>query len=283
MVENIDSKAIENNVHEGMDSLHQMLLYMLTELERVSHITGLRYFLTYGTLIGAVRERSLIGWDVDADVFVPVDDYDALCTALSSLLPSDLCVYSPLSVPNYEYTFARIGYRGIDHKIVRVDLIPLGSGPRRQTARIAYSLYVRFVNLFYMLKLVPLEEKIHYGFRKKLITRFAKAVLALIPSPLLLSGVTWIRRKRFAGRTLADSCGWFGPRRQFFDADWFANTTRVELGDQLFNGPSGAHRFLEWVYGDYMNPVSAEEQEKQLRFAHRYYLTPLRQMGVIAN
>jgi lipopolysaccharide cholinephosphotransferase len=284
LIEDIGRKAVdEDPASNGMDSIHRLLIHMLTELERVSEEHGLRYFLTYGSLIGAVRDGRVIDWDVDVDVLVPVSEYHAMCTTLSAELPQDLILYSPESVPGFEHTFARIGYRGIDHKLLRLDLIPLGSGPEGKLSRLAYAVVVRALNLFYMLKLVPLDEKIHYGLRKRTITRLAKIPLALVPSQGLLWAINRIRTMQFAGTTLADSCGWFGPRRQFFDAAWFESSTKVELEGQLFNAPIGTAPFLEWVYGDYMNPISVEGQERELKFAHRHYVTPLRDLGVIAG
>jgi len=283
LIEDIDSNAVgEYSGSDGMDSLHRLLLYMLTELDRVSSKHGLRYFLAYGTLIGAVRERGIIGWDVDVDVFVPVDDYDSLCARLSAELQQDLCLYSPASVPGYEYTFARIGFRGVDHKILHADLNPLGSGPDRRFGRFAYAVLVKLVNEFYMLKLVSLEEKIHYGLLKRTITRLAKIPLTFVPARALLSIMTSIRRKQFAGRTLADSCGFFGAR-QFFDPAWFENTTKVEFEGQLFNAPIGTEPLLEKMYGDFMSPASAKERESQFERAQRYHVTPLRRLGLIAN
>jgi lipopolysaccharide cholinephosphotransferase len=283
LFEDIDMSAVStHSASDGMDSMHKLLVYMLRELERVSSRNGLRYFLAYGTLIGAARERGLIAWDIDIDVFVPVDDYESLCSALSAELPQDLCLYSPESMPGYEHTFARIGLRGIDHKLLRVDVYPLGGGPEGKYSQLAYAIFVKLVNLFYMLKLVALDEKIHYGFRKRTITRLAKIPLAFIPSRVLLRGINRIRKKQFAGTTLADSCGWFGAR-QFFDAAWFETPIRMEFEGQLFNAPIGTECFLEQGYGDFMNPISAEEQERELEFAHRYYVMPLRQLGVITG
>lgn len=269
-----------DNLASGMWALHRMLMHMLLSLDQVSRENGLRYFLTYGTLIGAVRERSLIDWDVDVDVFVPVDDYAALCDALQKQLPDDLSLYSPHSGHGYENTFARIGFREVDHKMLRIDLYPLGRGPESLAAQFLYSSLTKTLNLAYMLKLVPLQQKIHYGFRKRVVARIAKVLLAPIPAKLMLSAIEYIRNREYAGNTLADSCGWFG-RRQFFDEEWFRSSTMVGMGSGKFPAPEGFDHFLRLTYGDYMTPPPADQQEDEFRIADQYYLKPLRQIGIL--
>ena len=52
----------------------QVFLNMLLKLDEVCERHGLRYYLAYGTCIGAVRHKGFIPWDHDIDVLMPVRD-----------------------------------------------------------------------------------------------------------------------------------------------------------------------------------------------------------------
>ncbi len=59
-----------------IDEIHSALLGILTEFDRVCRENDLRYSLSHGTLLGAVRHHGFIPWDDDMDVVMPRPDYE---------------------------------------------------------------------------------------------------------------------------------------------------------------------------------------------------------------
>ena len=60
------------------DEIKQIELNVLVELDRVCREQGLRYYLAFGTLLGALRHGGFIPWDDDIDVYMPRRDYEKL-------------------------------------------------------------------------------------------------------------------------------------------------------------------------------------------------------------
>ena len=51
---------------------------MIDEIDRMSKLFGFEYYLSFGTLLGAVRHKNHIPWDDDADIIMKYEDYQKL-------------------------------------------------------------------------------------------------------------------------------------------------------------------------------------------------------------
>ena len=68
---------------------------------------NLKYFLAYGSLLGAIRHKGFIPWDDDFDVFMLRRDYDKLLT-LTDEFKEPYFLQTPDTDPGYFYTYAKI-------------------------------------------------------------------------------------------------------------------------------------------------------------------------------
>ena len=78
---------------EGETPLRQCQLaslHLLYVLDKICEEHGLRYWLAFGTLLGAVRHKGFIPWDDDVDVYMTFSDLKKLSKIADKVLPADV-------------------------------------------------------------------------------------------------------------------------------------------------------------------------------------------------
>lgn len=84
------------------------MLDILIEVDRICRKHNIRYWLSSGTLIGAVRHKGFIPWDDDLDIEMLLPDYKRLMKVLPEELPENLALQSQDTDPNYFFFYAKV-------------------------------------------------------------------------------------------------------------------------------------------------------------------------------
>ena len=102
---------MKNNLKKmNTEEIKKCELNLLSAFAQFCDKNNLKYYLTYGTLLGAVRHKGFIPWDDDIDVMMPRPDYDKFIelTGFSKINDSyETRLYKNCSHPNI-YPYAKL-------------------------------------------------------------------------------------------------------------------------------------------------------------------------------
>lgn len=239
----------------NLDEQKEIELDILKFVDSFCRMHSLRYMLTAGTLLGAVRHKGFIPWDDDIDLMMPRSDYEKL--------------YSLFNNEASETNFRLISYRDRSSvypffKIVATDTIVVEDfvDPKYTTGV--------WVDIF---PIDGVEDKKIYTYAKRAafkhniavsnpanatttFRRISKHFLKLLlgnPNPYRIAQ----KLDRAASKTpiklggnLAIVVWAYGPQEEM--PYEFLETKQFEFEDNLFCGPALYEEYLSRLYGDYM-------------------------------
>ncbi|MDD7252179.1 MAG: LicD family protein [Prevotellaceae bacterium] len=108
-MQDLDQKLM--SAQRGSYDIRQLqlrLLDILVAIDEMCHKQGLRYYLMYGSMLGAVRHSGFIPWDDDIDIGLPRPDYERLIRHWREWLPDHLELVCPENDPTYPVAFGKI-------------------------------------------------------------------------------------------------------------------------------------------------------------------------------
>lgn len=93
---------------KDLKKLHELLVMLSEEVKRICNDNGIKYSLTGGSMIGAVRHKGFIPWDDDMDIAMLREDYDKFLKACETQLGPAFEIQTMDNDPNYFIGFAKI-------------------------------------------------------------------------------------------------------------------------------------------------------------------------------
>lgn len=242
---------------------------ILKDVKYYCEQNGYRYFLAYGTLLGAARHGDMIPWDYDIDIYMPRPDYERFLIETSKKpINNHLKVFSHIVNRNYYLAFAKVcDIRtrldieksntsipfGIWVDIFPLDAIPEDANERRNIESIyhrgqldAYLPATKYDNLKQKVYALP---KIAYVLTKgqgNLIKYISREAQKNSYEEALTVGSLSVHES---------------PEKEYFPKEIYGGAVKLNFGDEKYDCPIGYETILARQYGDYMQLPPEEDRQ----------------------
>lgn len=239
-------------VYNNLKEIQKQELDMLLELDRISKKHNLRYYLAYGTAIGAVRNQGFIPWDSDLDIVVETDTYDKLCKILNKELSSKYKINHVDFDKGYDSLKARISIYGEKHQTLHIDIFPMVGTPKGKLGKFFFRKICYLLYMIFFIKKVDLSSG---SINRIYLANIIKLALLPIPSIVLIKTFSILSKlfKIEHSDVVYNICGSYGVK-ELIPKEYFGVPVEMNFEGHLLPLPKEWDKYLTHIYGDYMTP-----------------------------
>ena len=238
---------------EDRKKVQQRLLEMAKQIAAILENNNIPHFITYGTLLGAVRHKGFIPWDDDFDFYLLDEMYDTAIEILRDNLDADMFVEDEKSEPNYFHGWAHV--KDVN-SYTECDLFPQDG---------VYAHHGISVDLYRMYKTTDRDEKslIAKNQSEYYNRRFRKGFLDETVFNERIAAVNKVleeeKQKKWEVPTNeVYTC--FGYYGEFLYKEELFPLRKYKFEDTEFYGPNNASVFLTRCYKSYMRWPDEEKR-----------------------
>lgn len=249
-------------------------LEIAREIKRVCEENDIRYFLSDGTFLGAVRHKGFIPWDDDMDMGMLRADYEKFCRIAPKKLKQEYVLQTWYTEPNYGLPFGKVMKRntvylegkktrrlkenGFYVDIFPFDDVPAEPGEQQDLARRLQSIYrVKLMKSGY----TPWIEDGTYRWKKRLGYLYYQVKALFVSQQDLAKGYDALAVSIPESGIVREE--YPGSAPVYFQREWFENLAEYTFEGERFPAPANYDGYLTAMYGDYMQPPPEGERENR--------------------
>ena len=260
--------SIERN-DKLLRKIHDKQLELLDIFVEICKNLNLRYTLSSGTLLGAVRHKGFIPWDDDIDVAMPREDYDIFVSKAKDLLPEGFFLQHYLTEKRTINVFAKLRNSNTTW-ITKYDFkenMNLGIGmdiwPIERVDNLKEHKKIHGITKIYNFIRYSHKAKKNLGFVKSCANLFGRFLNKIIGRYRLnLKQDKFNTRSKYGKYTYADQL----RRQKLLPYSIFEEYEKIEFEGKKYNAIKNRHDYLVAMYGeDYMQ--LPPEEKRQIHFA----------------
>lgn len=255
------------------EEIKKIQLDILSHIDSFCSQNGLRYYLSGGSLIGAIRHKGFIPWDDDIDIVMLRSDYNRFADEYVKKDRSKYHLFSSKNIPNFQLPYMKVDdsdtifqeeitepiQMGVNIDIFPVDFLPNDKGE-------CIKLIKKNTRLIQLLTLKRLPILRRRGFLKNLTLFCAHLALSIIPFHLLVRKITHNASKYKSEQTKYCGCVvWGYGVKEINLVENYKDSLRAKFEDREFSIPVGYDNYLTSLFGNYMQ---LPPEEKRITHHH---------------
>ncbi len=249
------------------EEIQKICLEILKDLDAFAKENGIRYYMSGGTLLGAVRHKGFIPWDDDIDLMMPRPDYEKFVTTYKGrytvgestidrtyMTPSARVWDNDTVIEWFTLKERSIG--------VFIDIFPMDGYPSNEFINRIHTNRLLFTRK--LLRVVI--HKFREGEKKPLLKSLAQKI---IKDPNKLSR----KLNRIGKRYPYEGSEYVGVtttldhlKKERNSKDVYKETVYLPFEDMMLPAPSGYETYLRKLYGDYMQLPPPEKRVSEHNF-----------------
>ena len=248
------------------DDIKKIELEILTDVAEYCEKNAIRYYLSGGSMLGAVRHHGFIPWDDDIDIQMPRPDYERFINEYSNPVYSVccwehdkdyLCTYA--KVEDTRTVLAENGDFGRNVGI-SIDVFPVDGLPadeKKMDRRIRKMKALWGLVVCATVKDISKRTKI-----KRLEIRIMRVIYKLFPLKSYATGCV-IREAQKYPFDFSDKVAtvvWGYGKREVISKSTATDYIKLDFEGRQFNVPRNYEDYLCHVYGDYMKLPPEQER-----------------------
>lgn len=251
------------------EEIQKIQLEILDVVDAFCKENNFTYYLTGGTLIGALRHNGFIPWDDDIDIIMYRDEYERFIKLFNEK-NSKYHVYSIEGDKGYNSHFCKICDKDTyleeivqPHKVelgINIDLFPLDKLPENvDEKKILKKLH--FLDQFYHIKSIPMKNIKKWSFKQRIKIHIFK-ILSIFTSCYKLAKKQFDIAQQYRD-TETDNYSIITChiRRKFPTINRSQTVAEYHVfEDRMYAIPSTYDRFLTEQFGDYMTPPPVDKR-----------------------
>ena len=260
-----------------VNEIKKIQLNILKSVDDYCSKNDIKYFLSYGTLLGAIRHKGYIPWDDDIDIMMLRNDYEQFLSDFNKNRTDNLEVLHSSIDKKFPYEFAKIHDKtttlieNVDVKYsigVNIDLFVVDYlGDNKENAKKIYNKNWIWEKIL-LVKNIKSNKK-DRNFIKNNIVKLLKFICKPITIYKITSSMNKNSQKykNANGKYLGILCERDFTYAKVFEKEWFNDSIKVQFENLKLNIPKQYDKILKTMYGNYMQFPPKEE-----RITHHDYI-----------